>query len=96
MSSFKNATTTWYEEAKQYGNKSLYFVLVGNKLDLNAQREVSFEEAQIFAESRNILNFEVSAKQYGQTKEMFEKSIHKILLDIESEQMNPFEENNGV
>lgn len=43
--SFKNVITSWYEEAKQYGNKSLYFVLVGNKIDLEPNRKVSTEEA---------------------------------------------------
>lgn len=37
-------------------------MLIGNKTDLNFEREVSTEEGQEFAEKHNLIFFETSAK----------------------------------
>jgi GTPase SAR1 family protein len=37
--------------------------LVGNKIDLKNKREISEEEARTFAEERNMVYFESSAKE---------------------------------
>jgi Ras-related protein Rab-14 len=38
-------------------------ILIGNKCDLNSQRDVTFEEARQFAEENGILHAECSAKE---------------------------------
>ena len=38
-------------------------VLVGNKKDLNQNREISFEQADLFAKENNIKYFETSAEE---------------------------------
>jgi GTPase SAR1 family protein len=47
--SYLDAINNWYQEALQYGNKRIYFILVGNKIDLEEERAVSFQEAESFA-----------------------------------------------
>jgi hypothetical protein len=43
-----------------------------------------------------LLHLEVSAKNYIQTKILFESIIKNILADIQSGKLNPYEENNGI
>lgn len=48
MRSFKEVKS-WYEEACTHGSEQMYFLLVGNKCDMEQKRQVSFEEASNFA-----------------------------------------------
>ena len=40
----------------------MYFVLIGNKCELNDKREVTIEEARDFAREKGMQFFETSAK----------------------------------
>ena len=40
----------------------MIILLIGNKMDLKTEREVSTEEGQDFAEKHNLIFFETSAK----------------------------------
>ena len=54
----------WLNELNQKKDlKELALVLVGNKIDLKDNREVSSEEAQSFAKQNNIKYFETSAEE---------------------------------
>jgi Ras-related protein Rab-2A len=94
--SFENAIGNWYDEASQYGHKKMYFVLVGNKTDLETERKVSREEALSFCEQHSILYRETSAKNYPTTKSMFENVVKSILEDIDSNKLSPFEQSIGI
>jgi len=52
----------WVNDIKKYCDPSIVTALVGNKIDLKEQREVSTEEGQEFADKHNMLFFETSAK----------------------------------
>ncbi len=52
----------WLEFVKNGSGKSLKFMLIGNKSDLEKEKEVSAEEAKQFAEAHDMLFFETSAK----------------------------------
>lgn len=52
----------WIREAQQYGNENVNMLLVGNKCDLTADRFVSTEQGQAFAQSVGIDFMETSAK----------------------------------
>ena len=52
------------------------FVLVGNKLDLESEREVDAKEAEAFAKEKKFLFFEVSAKTGENVREMFQNYIY--------------------
>jgi len=53
----------WKEEIEKYNNNP-YFVLIGNKKDLN--REVSFDTANNWANENNMIYYETSAKHFKQ------------------------------
>ena len=80
----------WVEELKEHiVSNELYILLVGNKKD-KKEREVTFEEAQQYAENNNFGGyFEVSAKDGEGINEMFinvaKGSLKKILNKNEDE-----------
>ena len=51
----------WLQEMREYAEKDVTIMLVGNKLDLKSSREVSSEDAKSFAKENNILFIETSA-----------------------------------
>uniref|UniRef100_A0A146MAF4 Ras-related protein Rab-5A n=2 Tax=Lygus hesperus TaxID=30085 RepID=A0A146MAF4_LYGHE len=59
--SYENAKT-WIIELQHQGSSNVIVAFVGNKIDLEEQREVPTAEAQIYAEENNCLFFESSAK----------------------------------
>mmetsp|Transcript_29045 Transcript_29045/g.84820 ORF Transcript_29045/g.84820 Transcript_29045/m.84820 type:complete len:205 (-) Transcript_29045:352-966(-) len=61
----------WINELKQRGSPDVIIALTGNKCDLEAQRDVSREEAQEYAESIGCLHFEASARAATGVKELF-------------------------
>ncbi|XP_068169392.1 ras-related protein Rab-19 [Antennarius striatus] len=54
----------WIREVEQYGAASVVLILIGNKADLHAQRQVLFEDACTLAENNGVLAaLETSAKE---------------------------------
>uniref|UniRef100_A0A3B5KW50 Ras-related protein Rab-19 n=1 Tax=Xiphophorus couchianus TaxID=32473 RepID=A0A3B5KW50_9TELE len=54
----------WIREVEQYGAANVVVILVGNKSDLHAQRQVLFEDACTLAEKNSLLAaLETSAKE---------------------------------
>jgi Ras-related protein Rab-2A len=53
---------TWLSEAKAQADENIVFALVGNKADLEGDRQVSFDEGAAFARQENLIFFETSAK----------------------------------
>lgn len=51
----------WVAELRAHADKSIVVVLVGNKADLVARREVEADEAEAFAEEQGLFFFEASA-----------------------------------
>jgi len=62
----------YYDEALRGVNSSTAFVLVANKLDLQSNRQVTFDEGQNFAKAHNMPFFEVSAKDLSNMGELVE------------------------
>jgi Ras-related protein Rab-2A len=60
-SSFLNAVK-WLEEMKEHAYSKMLIILVGNKKDLEQDRQVSFDEGERFAKSHGLNFFETSAK----------------------------------
>ena len=52
----------WIEEFRKNANADALLYLAGNKLDLIEKRDVTFDKAFAFSQSRNMKYFEVSAK----------------------------------
>ena len=73
-----NNIQNWIEDCKNQCPKTIFFVLVGNKNDLENERRVSFDEGKKFADSNNILFFESSAKTGNNVEDIFYKSAECI------------------
>jgi Ras-related protein Rab-2A len=54
--------TRWLEEVRQNGNPDMTIMLIGNKCDLDARRQVSTEEGERFAKENGLIFMETSAK----------------------------------
>ena len=63
----------------KHGDKTVPILLVGNKLDLEKERTVTFDEAKQLATSLGIEYMETSAKNNFNCKEAFENLAQKII-----------------
>ena len=75
-----NHVKNWINEAKEHKN-DIKTILVGNKLDLEDEREVDKETALKFAEKNNLKYFETSAKNGKNINNSFKEMIALILND---------------
>lgn len=64
--------TRWLEDIKEFGPEDINIIIVGNKMDLNYQREVNYQDASSLADSYNIKYIEVSALTGKNIPEIFE------------------------
>jgi len=70
----------WLNEIQIYAtNPDVILLLVGNKIDKQAEREVTREEGQRFARSKAMLFMECSAKTKLGIQQAFEELVQKIL-----------------
>jgi len=70
--SFQN-TIKWFEEVRTERGSEVIIVLVGNKVDLADQREVSVADGEAKAREWNVMFMETSAKAGIQIKPLFKK-----------------------
>ena len=70
-----DAMPNWIQEVKEVINKEVVFALIGNKIDLEGQRNVSYEEGKKLAEKNNFVFQEVSAKTGKNFENLFEVQI---------------------
>ena len=73
----------WIEDARNLRDDEVMLVLVGNKSDFQDQRQVSVREAQDYAESRQIMYFELSARTGNNITYTFNE-VAKKLTGIET------------
>ncbi|KAM4025749.1 ras-related protein Rab-17 isoform 2-T5 [Anomaloglossus baeobatrachus] len=78
----------WLQELEKYVcSGEMVIALVGNKSDLQDDRKVLAEEAQAFAEQKQLLFMETSAKTGNGVKEIFQAIATKLLtLEQEKEE----------
>lgn len=75
-----NNISNWLETLTLYtqNTNEIEKILVGNKCDLNAIRNISFDEANNFARIHNMTYFETSAKTNHNIDRLFLSSVSKI------------------
>ena len=76
--------------------KDILICLIGNKIDLEEKREVSYEEGKNFAEENNLLYFETSAKDGNNIQEIFLESATLLVDKIENREIKLEESDNGI
>ena len=85
--SFEHAGN-WLRDARSLASPDISIVLVGNKLDLRHQRQVSVIDASRFAQENNLMFLEASAVSGEGVDECFLKVSRTVLSKIESGQIS--------
>ena len=80
--SFENVGA-WFKLAKKYGDDPL-ILLIGNKLDLEQDRQVTAEEGKKLASSLGVSFLEASAKTAIGVEDAFNLIIQQFIADCES------------
>ena len=75
----------WFKLAKEVCGESFGCVLVGNKKDLEDNREIGFEEISIFAEENDLLYIETSCVTGENIEKVFETMLDVIFSKINAE-----------
>ena len=70
--SFESVEEKWSRELYDNADANIVVLLVGNKSDLEDRREVSFEEAQDYANQHNMAFIETSALDSSNVDQAFE------------------------
>ena len=72
----------WIEDVKNQSPKTVLIILLGNKVDLDDDRKVSYDEGNEFATKNGLLFMETSAKSGVGVEEIFRKSAKEISQKI--------------
>jgi small GTP-binding protein len=62
----------WVKELQKNASQEIVIILVGNKCDMDSDRDVSLEEAKLYAEENAMEYIEASAKTAFNVNEIFE------------------------
>ena len=81
--SFENVKS-WLDDIQKQCPKTTFLVLVGNKIDLENERQIMYEEGDSFAKENNMLYIETSAKTGQNIETLFLKSVEIINEKIEN------------
>ena len=74
----------WVEDAKAIRENDVLLIMVGNKADMEQQRQVTLQEAKEYAEKMNFMFYETSAKSGVNVKLLFNDLAKKLTgIDLE-------------
>ena len=72
----------WLEDVQDYSYNKLQIILLGNKCDLEDQREVSTDEGVQFATEFDLVFFEVSAYSGEYVEEAFMRAAADVYMGL--------------
>lgn len=67
----------WLNEIKNHASPNVLIVICGTKFDLASERKISYDDAKLYCDNKNLKYFEVSAKS--------NLNINKIFYEISQE-----------
>ena len=71
--------TEWLKQIEKHAKENVFKFLVGNKSDLEDERQVAYEEAKQYADEHDLPYIETSAKNGININELFDSSIKTFL-----------------
>jgi len=86
----------WLTDARTLASPAIVILMVGNKTDLEEEREVTFLEASRFAQENGLMFLETSAKTGHAVEEAFLKCSKNILAKIETGELDPERIGSGI
>ena len=81
---------------KENAYSKMTIILVGNKNDLENERQVSFEEGEAFAKKHNLIFFETSAKTADNVEKAFLSVTQNIYTNLEKGEYDIHKESIGI
>ncbi|XP_066931322.1 ras-related protein Rab-4B-like [Clytia hemisphaerica] len=91
-----NNLTSWLTDARTLASPNIVIILLGNKKDLDADREVTFLEASRFAQENELMFLETSAMSGENVEEAFLKCSRTILTKIDAGELDPERMGSGI
>jgi Ras-related protein Rab-4B len=91
-----NHVSSWLADARSLASPELTLIMVGNKIDLSEDREVTFLEASRFAQENDLMFLETSAMTGEGVSEVFLKCARTILSKIDDGTIDPDTMGSGV
>ncbi|XP_053671256.1 ras-related protein Rab-4B [Anopheles nili] len=91
-----NVLCNWLNDARTLASQNICILLVGNKKDLEEEREVTFLEGSNFAQENELIFLETSAKTGENVEEAFLKCSKTILAKIETGELDPERIGSGI
>ena len=79
----------WRHQINKYANEKVVKILIGNKCDMDGQRQVGYDEAKAYADDMGFQFFETSAKTAENIEEALFGIVGEIKKKLESEDNNP-------
>ena len=77
--------TSWLDEVRLHGNRKMVVMLVGNKADLEQQRQVTYDQGDAFAKRHGLLFLETSAKTGLHVDEVFVQAAAQIYANMQQQ-----------
>ena len=93
--SFKHVQN-WIEDIRNQSSKTVLIILVGNKIDLEDKRVISYDEGNEFAMKNGIIFGETSAQTGVGIEEIFYKSIKEIIKNMNENNYDLSSETCGI
>uniref|UniRef100_A0A0K0EUG8 Ras-related protein Rab-14 n=2 Tax=Strongyloides TaxID=6247 RepID=A0A0K0EUG8_STRVS len=91
-----NHLSSWLQDARNLTNPNTVIFLIGNKSDLDEQREVTFDEGKQFSEENGLTFLECSAKTGSNVEEVFLSTANKIFQNIQDGSIDLNQADSGV